>query len=112
MVWVGVTSNGKRTPLIFVEEGVKVTNVYFTFFRRVVPWVQREYPTTPLVFQQDGDPSHTSKLFKASVMICLQTLSKYLWPPSSPDLNPKNYGIVHSGEKGVKQILTIIGDSK
>ncbi|QQP41059.1 Transposable element tcb2 transposase [Caligus rogercresseyi] len=57
----------------------------------LVPWVQREYPTTPLVFQQDGDPSHTSKLVQS---FCNDMFAdfwpKYLWPPFSPDLNPKS----------------------
>ncbi|QQP51271.1 Hypothetical protein FKW44_012584, partial [Caligus rogercresseyi] len=79
-------------------------------FRGSSPWVQREYLTTPLVFQQDGDPSQTSNWFKASVMICLQTFgSKYLWPPSSPDVL---WTMVHSGEKGVLAVRTISGDSK
>ncbi|QQP54126.1 Putative LOC100197594, partial [Caligus rogercresseyi] len=43
MVWAGVTSDGKRAPLIFVEEGVKVDQaVYFYLLsEEVVPWVQR-----------------------------------------------------------------------
>ncbi|QQP39789.1 Putative transposable element [Caligus rogercresseyi] len=63
MVWAGMASDGNRAPLIFVEEGVKVDQaVYFYLLsEEVVPWVQREYQPTPLVFQQDGDPSHTSK---------------------------------------------------
>ncbi|QQP58548.1 Putative DD37D maT transposase, partial [Caligus rogercresseyi] len=35
MVWAGVTSDGKRAPFIFVEEGVKVDQAFiFTFFPR------------------------------------------------------------------------------
>ncbi|QQP32890.1 Putative DD37D maT transposase, partial [Caligus rogercresseyi] len=34
-VWAGATSDGKRAPLIFVEEGVKVDQaVFYTFFPR------------------------------------------------------------------------------
>ena len=42
MVWAGATSKGLKTPLIFIEEGVKINQ---TVYRRmleekVLPWVQ------------------------------------------------------------------------
>ncbi|QQP53955.1 Uncharacterized protein FKW44_006613 [Caligus rogercresseyi] len=64
MVRAGVTSDGKKTPMIFVEEGVKIDQAMHLHLlsEGVVPWVQREYPTALLLFQQDGAPSHTTKL--------------------------------------------------
>ena len=37
MVWAGVTSTGEKTPLIFVEEGMKVNqHVYLDFLKKQV----------------------------------------------------------------------------
>ncbi|QQP35199.1 Hypothetical protein FKW44_023357 [Caligus rogercresseyi] len=32
MVWAGVTSDGKKAPIIFVEEGVKIDRRYTCIF--------------------------------------------------------------------------------
>ena len=42
MVWAGITSSGLKTPLIFIEEGVKINqHVYLGLLRdQVVSWVQ------------------------------------------------------------------------
>ena len=41
MVWAGVASTGEKTPLFFIEEGVKVNqHVYVELLRnKLVPWV-------------------------------------------------------------------------
>ncbi len=64
MVWALVTTDGKKTPLIFVEENTKVDqSVYLHILsEKVLPWVDREYGNAPLVLQQDGAPSHTARL--------------------------------------------------
>ncbi|QQP52993.1 Putative LOC100197594 [Caligus rogercresseyi] len=53
MVWVGVTSDGKKAPIIFVEEGVKIDQAVYLHLlsEEVIPWVQREYLTALLLFQ-------------------------------------------------------------
>ncbi|QQP35438.1 Putative DD37D maT transposase, partial [Caligus rogercresseyi] len=97
MVWVRVTSDGKKAPIIFVEEGVKIDQAVYLHLlsEEVVPWVQREYPTALLLFQQDGAPSHTSKLVQSFCTDMFADFwSKDLWPPSSPDLNPMDFGIL------------------
>lgn len=96
MVWAGVTTDGKKTPLIFIEEGVKVDQgVYLHLLsEEVVPWVEEQYPNGRMIFQQDGAPAHTSKVVQD---FCLDMFPdfwpKELWPPSSPDLNPMDFGI-------------------
>ena len=96
MVWAGVTSDGKKTPLIFIEEGVKIdTAVYLHLLgEEVKPWVEREYGDSPIIFQQDGAPSHTSNLTQS---FCEDIFPgfwpKQLWPPSSPDLNVMDFSI-------------------
>ncbi len=63
MVWASVTTDGKKTLLVFIEEGVKINqNAYLDLLaEKVLPWVGSEYGDAPLVFQQDGAPSHTAR---------------------------------------------------
>jgi inhibitor of nuclear factor kappa-B kinase subunit alpha len=96
MVWAGITTDGRKTPLVFLEEGVKVdTGVYLNLLMEyVLPWVEKEYQGAPLVFQQDGAPSHTSKLVQEFCKdLFFDFWPKDLWPPSSPDLNPMDFAI-------------------
>ena len=96
MVWAGVTTDGKKMPLHFIEEGVKVNQaVYLDMLSEVVvPWVEAEYGRSPLTFQQDSAPSHSANLVQT---FCADMFSdfwpKELWPPSSPDLNVMDYSI-------------------
>ena len=41
MVWAGVTSTGEKTPLIFIEEGVKINqHVYLNILKKqLVHWI-------------------------------------------------------------------------
>ena len=52
MVWAGVTTDGRKTPLIFIEEGVRVNkDVYLALLKdEVLPWLQSEYFDAPYVF--------------------------------------------------------------
>ncbi|QQP37768.1 Uncharacterized protein FKW44_018157, partial [Caligus rogercresseyi] len=54
-------------PNYLCRGGVKIDQAVYLHLlsEEVVPWVQREYPTALLLFQQDGAPSHTSKLVQS-----------------------------------------------
>ncbi len=94
MVWARVTSDGKKTPLIFIEEGVKIITAMYLHLlsEEVVPWVELEYGGAPVIFQQDGAPSHTSNLTQSFCKAVFPRFwSKELWPPSSPDLNVMDF---------------------
>ena len=43
MMWVGVTSTGLKTPLIFIEVGVKIKQHFYlkVFEDKVVLWVKK-----------------------------------------------------------------------
>ncbi|QQP54569.1 Putative LOC100197594 [Caligus rogercresseyi] len=71
MVWAEVTSDGKKAPIIFVEEGVKIDQAVYLHFlsEEVVPWVQREYPTALFLFQQMKLHPIPANWFKASALI-------------------------------------------
>ncbi len=96
MVWAGVTSDGKKTPLIFIEEGVKVDmGVYLHLLSEdVAPWIKSEYGGAPIIFQQDRAPAHTSNLTQHFCKAIFPGFwPKNLWPPSSPDLNIMDFSI-------------------
>lgn len=96
MVWAAVTSDGKKSPLIFVPEGVKISGtVYLDMLEKnMLPWLKKCYGNKSYIFQQDGAPAHTSNKVQ---QWCKENLSgfwdKLIWPPSSPDLNVMDYSI-------------------
>jgi len=119
MVWAGVTSCGLKTPLVFIEQGVKVNqHLYLAMLKdSVIPWIERSLGDSGVTLQQDGATSHTAKLVQS---FCKDNFkgfwSKELWPPSSPDLNPMDFGvwslleqkacaISHKNTDALKQVL-------
>ena len=58
MVWAGVTSSGQKSPLIFVEDGVKINqHAYLDMLRdKVLPWVDSLPGDEGVTLQQDGLP--------------------------------------------------------
>ncbi|KIH47490.1 hypothetical protein ANCDUO_22450, partial [Ancylostoma duodenale] len=65
MVWAGVSATG-RTPLVFVEERVKINaDVYVDQIleKHVLPWFSAHYGQGRWTFKQDGAPAHkTAKM--------------------------------------------------
>ena len=96
MVWAGVTSTGLKTPLIFIDEGVKINQ---TIYRRmleekVIPWVQETVGEEGITLQQDGATSHTAKAVQHWCKTNFKGFwEEEVWPLSSPDLNPMDFGI-------------------
>jgi len=64
MVWAGLTSDGQRSPLIFIKEGVMINqhNYNEILESKVFPWVNSKYAGAPYTFQQDGVLAHMAKL--------------------------------------------------
>ena len=96
MVWAGVTMDGRKTPLIFIGEAVKVNKeVYLALLKyEVLPWLQSEYSVAPYVFTQDGASAHSANIVQAW---CSENFpafcNKSMWPPSSPDLNVMDFAM-------------------
>ena len=63
MVWAGVTSSGLKTPLVFVENGLKVNqHVYLNMLKdKVVPRMNALTLNNGLTLPQDGATAHTAK---------------------------------------------------
>ena len=106
MVWAAVASDGTKSPLLFIEEGVKVNSlVYLQMLKeKVLPWVTEAFGEH-YVFTQDGAPAHTSNVTQ---MWCKEHFSGFLdknmWPPSSPDINPMDFAIWSILESDVSKI--------
>ena len=86
------------TELIFVEPGKKINGQIYSY--REVLLTQHLLPAMKstagdfFVFQQNSPPSHRAR---ETVDLLSQNtpdfISPFLWPPSSPDLNPVDYRI-------------------
>uniref|UniRef100_A0A6P4F0R8 Uncharacterized protein LOC108045962 n=1 Tax=Drosophila rhopaloa TaxID=1041015 RepID=A0A6P4F0R8_DRORH len=64
MVWAAVTADG-RSPIIFIEPGVKVNAQYYRESILKValkPWADKHFGDRPWTFQQDSAPSHKARL--------------------------------------------------
>ena len=120
MVWAGITSTGLKTPLIFMEAGVKINQpAYLKMLKgKVVPWVKKVTGNKGITLQQDGATSHTARLVQEWWKDNFKLFwPKELWPPFSLDLNPMDFGIwsileqnsctvSHSSVEVLKQKLT------
>ena len=61
---------------------------------RVLPWINSLLGNQAVTLQQDGATAHTAKMFQAWCKDNFKSFwSKELWSPSSPDLNPMDFGI-------------------
>jgi len=96
MVWAGVSSCGRKSPLIFIPEGVKVNQYVYKdmLTDKVLPWVQEQAWESSFCFQQDGAPSHTANSVQQWCRENFEAFwDKDSWPSSSPDLNVMDFSI-------------------
>ncbi len=99
-----VASDGRVAPPMFVEPGMKIdAPAYQELLRKELkPWVDANFAPGTFLFQQDGAPAHTAASTQTMIKEELgwRFWTKEQWPPSSPDLNPLDYGVWN----GVAQI--------
>ena len=94
MVFEVISSEGHVMPPHIFEAGLRVTSeIYLTVMKEVVlPWIKKVAKDRPWVWQQDSAPCHVSKKsLEWLAENCYDFISKDIWPPSSPDLNPMDY---------------------
>lgn len=63
------------------EDYLNILQTHLPDFVNICP-----YPEEEIIFQQDGDPKHTSKIVKE--WLTRQNFQLMQWPAQSPDLNP------------------------
>jgi hypothetical protein len=86
-VWGGISYLGKTELFVFTG------NMDGPFYKRILtermlPDARRIFGDRPWVFQQDGDPKHTSGLVQQWLARHVRFIPKKHWPANSPDLNP------------------------
>ncbi len=103
MVFGCVSSEGHVMPPHFFKEGLRLnSHGYVEMLTTVVkPWITRVANNRPFVWQQDSAPCHTSgKSQKWLSANFYDFTSPNVWPPNSPDLNPMDYYVWGTVEKG------------
>ena len=60
----GVTSTGEKTPLIFIDERLKISqHAYLNMLKeQLVPWINATSKESGITLQQDGASFHTANL--------------------------------------------------
>ena len=104
MVWGLVASDG-RSQLIIAEHGVKVnTQAYLEVMKEHLAWLKEEYVGAErrrlhgAIWMQDSAPAHASTvtqdfLKKNLGELGINFITKDMWPPSSPEINPLDFGV-------------------
>ena len=68
MVWGGICAAGK-TPLVFIEKGVKINARYYQdkVLKVVLLWSPQHFPLNDMIFQPDWATRSRSKIVDAPV---------------------------------------------
>lgn len=96
MVWAAVASNGEKSPVFRIPDGVKINqHVYLEFLQeKVKPWIESTFQNQLICFTQDSAPAHGAKMVQEW---CKKNFAhfwdKSFWPPSSPDVNPLDFAM-------------------
>ena len=64
IMWKGVTVTGLKTPLVFIDEGVKINKgIYLKLLKEnLLSWIHSTFGKGEITFQQDGATSHMANL--------------------------------------------------
>ena len=96
MIWAAVASNGEKSPIFRIPDGVKINqHVYLDFLKNEVkPWIDSTFGNQPICFTQDSAPAHGANLVQNWCKENFQHFwDKTFWPPSSPDANPMDFAM-------------------
>ena len=97
MVWAVATKSG-RSPLVFVEQGVKLNQENYQndiLVGLLLPWAKEHFKKRPWMFQQNLAQSHGAKKMQEWLSANVPNfISEEEWPFLSPNLNPLNFGIL------------------
>ncbi len=76
-------TDGKKIPLIFAPEGVKINkSMYLDMLNDdVLPWLQENYQGTDFTFEQDSASSHGTKIIQLWCKTAFPDFwAKFMWP--------------------------------
>ena len=96
MTWAGVTSTREKTPLFFIEKGLKVSqHIYMELLgKKLVSWVNATFEKYGIILQQDRATSCMANLVQEWCKRDMVVFwPKELWSPCSPDLNSMDFAI-------------------
>ena len=64
MVWAGVISKVEKTPLIFIDERVKINqHIYLKLLKeQLIPWIKRMFKETDITLRQGSATSPTTNI--------------------------------------------------
>ena len=100
----GVSVTGLKTPLVFIDEGIKINkDTYLKFFfilklnrqlkKNLLLWIN-------LTFGEGGITLQDSTITQMENLVqnwCKNNMARFwtkeMWPPSSPDLNPMDLSV-------------------
>jgi inhibitor of nuclear factor kappa-B kinase subunit alpha len=96
MVWGGISQRG-RTPLIFVEPGVKINALYYqnSILTKMKEWCMNSVGgTSKITLQQDWALAHRAKSSKTWLRSNnIAFWDENVYPAASPDLNPMDFSV-------------------
>ena len=95
MISAGVSTTSK-TPIYFVEPGVKVNAAYYqeSILSKMLPDMHRLSNGDDFVFMQDGARAHTARsTIEYLDGNCPEYVPSDMWPPNPCDLNPLDSAI-------------------
>jgi transposase len=118
MVW-GAMKYGKKGPLTFVEQGVKINAAYYRteiLEKTLLPWAEEKIGRDEIgvwreewIFQQDGATSHTANATQNWLQQKVPNfIAKEEWPSNSCDANPiENLWAIMKEEVGAQEYETV-----
>ena len=110
MVW-GAVNYSFRLRLLIIHDNLTVRRYVDEILRpELVPLLRRQH--NPMVFQQDNNRLHTSRLIQD--FLRQEGINVFPWPSKSPDVNPiKNtngmsWGVMFVDVKTVRQLEIVL----
>ena len=102
MVSTGVSMR-EKTRIHFIDTSKTKVNseCYIKLLdKNLLPDCRTLYPDNDFIFQQDGSPSHTSRITQEHLGANTpEFIGKDDWPPQSPNLNPMDHHVWDPSEK-------------
>ncbi|CAJ0571353.1 unnamed protein product, partial [Mesorhabditis spiculigera] len=104
--WGGVGGNGKKLPLLVLEQGQRIGGLEYRYFleHHIIPYAEQLFGHN-FIYQHDWAPGHNdTKTHQMLIQKGIRYLDRSEYPPNSPDLNPLDYSIWSMHERRVRDL--------